>query len=87
MAFTTACLIPEDGQLSRNAHFIEIIVLIMAIKIHHCQHCRVTHRNTAFRGSEMCKERLASFCDIVVIEFLPLPTPNFDFSPVECGSS
>ena len=35
MAFTTVYLIPEDGQLSHNAHFIEIIVLIMALKIHH----------------------------------------------------
>lgn len=34
MAFTTVCLIPEDGQLSRNAHFIEILVLITALKIH-----------------------------------------------------
>lgn len=35
LAFTTICLIPKDGKLPHNAHFIEIIVLIMALRIHH----------------------------------------------------
>lgn len=60
LAFTIVCLISEDGQLSHNAHFIEIIVLIMALRIHHCQHCRVTYVNTTFRHSEMYEEHLAS---------------------------
>lgn len=54
LAFTTVCLIPEDGQLYHNAHFIEIIVLIMALRIHHfVSICRPVCGNTTFRRSEM----------------------------------
>lgn len=69
MAFTTVCLIPEDSQLSHNSHFIEIIVLIMALKIHHFVSIVELCMGTPQSGLRKCVEHPASSSDVVVIEF------------------
>lgn len=91
LAFTTVCLIPEDGQLSHNAHFIEIIVLIMALRIHHfVSICRPVCGNTTFRRSEMWKLRGSS--SDTVVAFLSLSSglgfwKTWFFLRVKRGSS
>lgn len=67
MAFTTVCLIPEDGQLSHNAHFIEITVLITALKIHHFVSIVEPCVGTPHSGDQRCVEHLGSSSDVVVV--------------------
>lgn len=60
--------------------FIEVIVLIVAIKIHHFVSILGSYIGTPHSGIQRAyKEHHASFCDMVVIGLFSLPTPNFDF--------
>lgn len=93
LAFTTVCLIPEDGQLSRNAHFIEILVLITALRIHSFVSIVESRIGTPHSGvQKRVKSILPHLVTWLWLSFFSLPAPNFDFEihhflPVKCSLS
>lgn len=93
LAFTTVCLIPKDGQLSRNAHFIEIIVLIMALKIHYFVSTVESRMGTPHSGIQQCVESmLPHLVTWLWLSFFLFPSAklwfwNTSFLPVKSSSS
>lgn len=80
LAFTVVCLYPEDGQLSHNTHFIEIIVLIIAFKIYLFVIIVEPHKGMLHTGIQKWVKSAALYLRTGLrLKFFSLTALNYDF--------